>query len=449
MKFESFNLKPDIIKALHALNYEEATSIQDIAIPKILKKENVIVKSETGSGKTHSFLIPILNNLTFDRGIEALIIVPTNELAIQTYEFFKEFKDYFPSLAIKLIINGVGLKKGEQQLKTNSQIIIATPTRLSYLLEDKSINLENCKTLVLDEADMLAETGFFGDIEKVYNKLNNPQIVVLSATISQSVRDFLKKNLPNDLIIENEKNSLKNKITHYFINTKHIDLLESVEIFLKNINPYLLFIFANTKKEVNDIYLFLKKNKYKVGIISGELSLRERKAMLRRANNNDFQILVCSDLASRGIDVNDVSDVLSVNIPNNIEYYFHRAGRTARNGKEGNSYVFYNHDSLDKVNQLINLGIDPKYLKITNKELVIDQKPETKKKMNYVNVELVKEINKVTSRIKTKNVKPNYKKKVRVEAEKVKRKYKRKMIKKEIRKELDKKFKSEGKKNGR
>lgn len=449
MKFESFNLKPDIIKALHALNYEEATSIQDIAIPKILKKENVIVKSETGSGKTHSFLIPILNNLTFDRGIEALIIVPTNELAIQTYEFFKEFKDYFPSLAIKLIINGVGLKKGEQQLKTNSQIIIATPTRLSYLLEDKSINLENCKTLVLDEADMLAETGFFGDIEKVYNKLNNPQIVVLSATISQSVRDFLKKNLPNDLIIEDEKNSLKNKITHYFINTKHIDLLESVEIFLKNINPYLLFIFANTKKEVNDIYLFLKKNKYKVGIISGELSLRERKAMLRRANNNDFQILVCSDLASRGIDVNDVSDVLSVNIPNNIEYYFHRAGRTARNGKEGNSYVFYSHDSLDKVNQLINLGIDPKYLKITNKELVIDQKPETKKKMNYVNVELVKEINKATSRIKTKNVKPNYKKKVRVEAEKVKRKYKRKMIKKEIRKELDKKFKSEGKKNGR
>ena len=449
MKFESFNLKPDIIKALHALNYEEATSIQDIAIPKILKKENVIVKSETGSGKTHSFLIPILNNLTFDRGIEALIIVPTNELAIQTYEFFKEFKDYFPSLAIKLIINGVGLKKGEQQLKTNSQIIIATPTRLSYLLEDKSINLENCKTLVLDEADMLAETGFFGDIEKVYNKLNNPQIVVLSATISQSVRDFLKKNLPNDLIIEDEKNSLKNKITHYFINTKHIDLLESVEIFLKNINPYLLFIFANTKKEVNDIYLFLKKNKYKVGIISGELSLRERKAMLRRANNNDFQILVCSDLASRGIDVNDVSDVLSVNIPNNIEYYFHRAGRTARNGKEGNSYVFYNHDSLDKVNQLINLDIDPKYLKITNKELVIDQKPETKKKMNYVNVELVKEINKATSRIKTKNVKPNYKKKVRVEAEKVKRKYKRKMIKKEIRKKLDKKFKSEGKKNGR
>ena len=322
MKFESFNLKPDIIKSLHALNYEEATSIQDIAIPKILKKENVIVKSETGSGKTHSFLIPILNNLTFDRGIEALIIVPTNELAIQTYEFFKEFKDYFPSLAIKLIINGVGLKKGEQQLKTNSQIIIATPTRLSYLLEDKSINLENCKTLVLDEADMLAETGFFGDIEKVYNKLNNPQIVVLSATISQSVRDFLKKNLPNDLIIEDEKNSLKNKITHYFINTKHIDLLESVEIFLKNINPYLLFIFANTKKEVNDIYLFLKKNKYKVGIISGELSLRERKAMLRRANNNDFQILVCSDLASRGIDVNDVSDVLSVNIPNNIEYYY-------------------------------------------------------------------------------------------------------------------------------
>ncbi len=449
MKFESFNLKAVIIKALHTLGYEEATNIQDIAIPKILKGENVIVKSETGSGKTHSFLIPILNNLTFDKGIESLIIVPTNELAIQTYEFFKEFKNYFPSLAIKLIINGVGLKKGEQQLKTNSQIIIATPTRLSYILEDKSINLENCKTLVLDEADMLAETGFFNDVEKVFQKLKSPQVVVLSATISQSVRDFLRKNLPNDLIIDDNNNSLKNKISHYFINTKHIDLLESIDIFLKNKNPYLLFIFANTKKEVNDIYLFLKKSKYKVGTISGELSLRERKAMLRRANNNDFQILVCSDLASRGIDVNDVSDVLSVNIPTNIEYYFHRAGRTARNGKEGNSYVFYNHDFIDKVNQLINLGIEPHYLKITNKELVVDQKPDITKKRVYINTELEKEINKVTSRIKSKNVKPNYKKKVRVEAEKVKRKYKRKMIKKEIRKVLDKKFKEEGKRNGR
>ncbi len=448
MKFESFNLKKETIEALHSLNYIEATKVQDIAIPKILKGENVIVKSETGSGKTHSFLVPIINNLTFSGGIEALIIVPTNELALQTYEFFKEFKKYFPNLAIKTIINGIGLKKGEQQLKTNSQIVIATPTRLSFILEDSSFDLSNCRTLVLDEADMLSESGFFDDIQKVFNKLINPQVVVLSATISQYVRDFLKKNLPNDLIIDESSNTLEDKITHYFINTKHLDNIDAIDIFLKEKNPYLLFIFANTKKEVNDIYLHLKKQKYQVGTISGELSLRERKAMLRKANNNDFQILVCSDLAARGIDVNDVSDVLSVNIPNNIEYYFHRAGRTARNGKEGNSYVFYNHDSLDKVNQLINLGVKPKYLKITNKELVVDQKPDLKKKKVYINQELEKEIKEATSKIKSRNVKPNYKKKVRIETEKVKRKYKRKMIKKSIRKELDNKFRSEGKKNG-
>lgn len=448
MKFESFNLKKETIKALHTLGYEEATKVQDITIPKILKGENVIIKSETGSGKTHAFLVPIINNLKFDSGVEALIIVPTNELALQTYDFFKEFKEYFPSLAIKLIINGIGLKKGEQQLKTNSQVIIATPTRLSYVLEDSSINLENCKTLVLDEADMLSESGFFDDVQSVLNKLNKPQVIVLSATISQFIRDFLRKNLPNDLILEENSDSLKEKITHYFINTKHLDILDSIDIFLNKINPYLLFIFANTKKEVNDIYLHLKKNKYAVGTISGELSLRERKAMLRRANNNDFQILVCSDLAARGIDVEDVSDVLSVNIPNNIEYYFHRAGRTARNGKSGNSYVFYNHDSLDKIRELLNLGVEPNYLKITNKELVIDQKPDISKRKSYIDKELANEINKATAKIKKKEVKPNYKKKVKLETEKVKRKYKRKMIKKEIRKELDKKFRSEGRRNG-
>lgn len=447
MKFEAFNLKKETIRALNDHGYFNATKIQDLTIPKLLKGENVIIKSATGSGKTHSYLVPLINNLNFNGGIEAIIIVPTTELALQTYEFLKEFKEEFTDLSIKTVINGIDLKRSKQNLKTDSQIIIATPSRLSILLEDEEINLSNCHYLILDEIDMLTDNSFFDNIQNIFNKLDNPQVVVLSATIPQFIRDFLIKNLPNDEIISLDDDN-KNNITHYFINTKHIDLLESIDIFINKYNPYLLFIFANKKSEVNEIYLHLKKNKIKCGVISGDLSLRERKAMLRRINDNEFQVIVCSDLASRGIDVDDVSDVLSVNIPNNIEFFFHRAGRTARNGKTGNNYTFYNNDSLDKIKQLINLGVNPIYLKISQGDVVIDKNPETVKKKKYVNQELEKEINKATSRIKKKDVKPNYKKKVKIAAEKVKKQYKRKTIKKSIRKQMEERYRNEAKKNG-
>lgn len=446
MKFESFNLKTETIECLHKNGYFDATAIQDIAIPKLLKGNNLIIKSQTGSGKTHSYLIPLINNLNFNGGIEAIIIVPTNELAIQTYEFIKEFKEYIPSLNIKMAISGIDIKRNENNLKTNSQIIIATPSRLSSLINNDEIELNNCHNFILDEVDMLTDSSFFDNVEKIFKKLNNPQVVVLSATIPQYIRDFIKKNLPNDEIISLNNNSLK--INHYFINTKHIETLEAIDIFMEKFNPYLLIIFANKKTEVNDIYLHLKSKKIKCGTISGDLSLRERKSMLKRANANEFQVIVCSDLASRGIDIEGVSDVLSIDIPNNVEFFYHRAGRTARNGNSGNNYVFYNHDNLNKAKQLIEAGLTPTFLKISQNDIIEDKKPDFKEKKHYVNKELENEISKATAKIKKKDVKPNYKKKVRLVAEKTKKQYKRKQIKKSIRKELDKKYRNEAKKNG-
>ncbi len=447
MKFSSFNLKKEIIDALNKLNYVEATKVQCEVIPKALKGENIIVRSDTGSGKTHAFLIPILNNIDFNNGAQALIIVPTKELALQTYNFFKEFKNFFPRLSIKLFTSGIDVTKNVNDLETNSQILISTPGRISGLIERNNVNLSNIRFIVLDEIDMLSESGFFEDIEKTINLIDYQQMMVFSATISQFIRVFLKKELPNDRIIDLEK-STDNFIKHYFINTKHKPLNESVDLFISKFNPYLLFIFANKKSEVNDIYLHLKKQKINCGIISGELSQRERKAMLRRALNNEFQIIVCSDLASRGIDIPNVSDVLSVDVPNNIEYYLHRAGRTGRIGNSGNSYVFYNNETIDKAKRLLNIGVRPSYLKINGSDIVEDKNPDLNKRPKRVNPELIKEINIEKSKVKSKKVKPNYKKKVRIAEEKAKRRYKRKIIKEDIRRQRVERYRSEGRKNG-
>ena len=449
MKFTSFALKKELINALNGLGYIDATKVQDVVIPKALKNENIIVQSETGTGKTHSFLIPILNNLEFNSIPQALIICPTRELARQTYNFIVEFKKFFNTLNAKLFVSGIETKKSEKSLKNGCEIIIATPGRLNYLLDNVEINLSSLKTIVLDEADMLFDAGFNELIDEIISKLKNPQIEVFSATISKKVEAFLRKYISPDYVLTlNEKSSTSSNVSHYFINTKHRDTKNLILDFIKIKNPYLLMIFANTKEEVQEIYEFLSSNNYKCGILSGSLTKRERNSMLRRINNNEFSIIVCSDIASRGLDILDVSDVLSINLPNNIEYYYHRAGRTGRNQNFGSSYVFYDNETVTKVRKLIDNGLNAKFLKFESDELIFDHNVilnrQFKKKKN-TNDELNKEIKKAISKNKSDKIKPGYKKKVKMAVEKVKKSHRRQIIKKDIRRQMTERYRNNAK----
>ena len=449
MKFTSFALKKELINALNGLGYIDATKVQDVVIPKALKNENIIVQSETGTGKTHSFLIPILNNLEFNSIPQALIICPTRELARQTYNFIVEFKKFFNTLNAKLFVSGIETKKSEKSLKNGCEIIIATPGRLNYLLDNVEINLSSLKTIVLDEADMLFDAGFNELIDEIISKLKNPQIEVFSATISKKVEAFLRKYISPDYVLTlKEKSSTSSNVSHYFINTKHRDTKNLILDFIKIKNPYLLMIFANTKEEVQEIYEFLSSNNYKCGILSGSLTKRERNSMLRRINNNEFSIIVCSDIASRGLDILDVSDVLSINLPNNIEYYYHRAGRTGRNQNFGSSYVFYDNETVTKVRKLIDNGLNAKFLKFESDELIIDHNVilnrQFKKKKN-TNDELNKEIKKAISKNKSDKIKPGYKKKVKMAVEKVKKSHRRQIIKKDIRRQMTERYRNNAK----
>lgn len=444
MKFTSFNLKPEMIEALEKIGYVNATPVQDVVIPKALKNENIVVQSETGTGKTHSFIIPIINNLVFDKKIQAIIICPTRELARQTYDFIMEFIPFFTDLSCKLFISGIDQTRDEQSLKNGCEIIVATPGRLNYLKDYFSNAFSNVKTIVLDEADMLMDKEFSVVINEIINSTKKSQIEVFSATISKSVEQFLKKYISADYVLTlNEKHATSETVSHYLINTKHSDIKESVKKFIDIKHPYLLMIFSNSQEKTRTLYNYLSSQKYKVAILSGELQARERKSMLRRIKNDEFSIICCTDMASRGLDISNVSDVLSTEIPNNTEYYFHRAGRSGRNFKNGNSYIFYDQDHLGNVNKLIELGIKFEYLKFFEDSLIDDvpfdrSRIRRKKK---VNTELKKDVKMAVERVRTKNVKPGYKKKMKAAAEKVKKQYKREIIKKDIRRQMTERYK--------
>lgn len=450
MKFTAFNLKKEIVEFLNNNNYLEATPVQEVVIPKALRNENIIVQSATGSGKTHSFLVPIMNNLEINNKIQAIIITPTRELARQTYEFALQFKQIYPELKVKIFTSGIDVSRNEKLLNNSCEVIVATPGRLKSLFDNVDVDLSSLKTIILDEADMLMDEGFIEDIEQIIKHSNNPQIGVYSATISQKVEVFLRKFISPDYVLTmSNKEITSNTVKHHFINTKHNDINELILHFINVKNPYLLMIFASSKEKVQDIYNFLSSKKYKCGILSGNLTPRERKSMLKRINNNEFPIIVCSDIASRGLDIIDVSDVLSVDLPNNIEYYYHRAGRTGRNFKDGNSYIFYDSDHIKMCLKLLENGLIADYFKFSKdyNELVSDTpiNKRSQRRTKRVNEDLEKEIKKAVFEAKGKKVKPGYKKKVRNAVERVKKRYKREIIKQDIRRQRVERYKNNGK----
>lgn len=450
MKFSAFNINKDLIKILEQNGYVETTPIQQVVIPKALKGENIIAKSETGSGKTHAFLIPIIENCVESNLLQAIILAPSRELARQTYKFANQIISdmSYKKITVKLFISGEDSNKDLKSFKNGCNILIATPGKLRSLIEESDFDMSMVKTLVLDEADMLLDSGFFDTIDAIFKKCDkNLQVEVFSATISEGLEVFLKKYISPDYVVTSTNNELTSKtVKHYFINTKHKDINELLLLFIDQFNPYLLLIFANSKKKTRDIYNFLSSKKIKCGILSGELEARERKSMLRRINNDEFRVVVCSDLVSRGLDIQNVSDVLSVDLPNNLEYYYHRAGRTGRNFKTGNSYVFYDHDTFDLPLKLINDGLEVNFLKVENNSFVPMASPiKEKKRSKKMPTELDIAIKKAKITTMTKKVKPGYKKKVKTAIEKVKRKHRREIIRKDIRRQREERYIKESK----
>lgn len=427
MKFESFNIKKNIIDILNSNGYINSTNVQSNAIPKLLKYQNSIFKSKTGSGKTHSFLIPIINNLDFSiKKTQSIIVVPTKELALQTLEFLKPFKQSIPSITIKALISGITSKNNNEECDLNSNIVITTPGKINSILKS---DLSFLRYIILDEIDMLYEDDSFNDILSLI-KINNDNktcVAAFSATMPQELITILKKNIYKVTYYNLDSEVIPSSINNYAVNSKHLKVQDALKIIINKINPYLMFIFCSENKDVKSIYNFLNKDGLNVAMISSELNQSERKTIIKRIKNNEFKIVVSSDISSRGIDVDNISDVVSIDLPKNLKYFLHRIGRTGRNGKSGNSYFLYDNDSIDKLNSIEKLNIKFTYLKINGDDLVLDNKDNKYKKNKSSNSD--EKLNKEIIKIKNKNkkIKPCYKKKAKKQIQIAKDKYNKKV----------------------
>ncbi len=415
-----YNFSDFIIKTINDLKIQKFTDIQTKTIPLLLKNENLIVQSHTGTGKTLSFILPILEKINFsENNLQAIIFVPTNELAIQIFNVLKFFKNNNNNMRLKNFTK-MNLNNNKDFKNKNTKIfphiIITTPYKFKIIFDLGLIKITNLKNIVLDEMDMIYELGFFNEIKYFISKLKNIDDISISsfsATISQNVKIFFEKEINNIKYInlQDDKKDITNKnIEHILIPTKHKEIKKVLKTLLNSFNPYLCFIFVNKKKDINEIYETLKKWNFNVCKIHGDLTLRERKQILKNINNLKYKYVICSDIMSRGLDVDGVSHIISLDLPHDLNYYIHRSGRTGRYKYKGYSYVLFDNRNLNKIEYLIKMGINFKKLNWTNDHFSekIDKYKNKNEKVNK-NKNFNFKIKQIES--KYKKIKPNYKNK--------------------------------------
>ncbi|QVJ96733.1 DEAD/DEAH box helicase [Mycoplasma mycoides subsp. capri] len=438
MKFTDFGFKKYINDTLDQIEFISPTSIQQKVIPLLKKHQNVIALAHTGTGKTHSFLLPILNNLKLEENnnyVQAVIISPTRELSLQIYQNTKLFLKNNPLINCNLFIGGEDISKNIEQLeKKQPHIVIGTPTRLKELYDLNKLRLTTTSYFIIDECDMIFDLGFIEDVDYLISKINQDVTIgIFSATISQQLSVFCKKYIKNAHFIDDSQNKIStSNVKHILIDTKNKELEQSLIQIINSINPFLCIIFVNQKDEISKIVEILHKNNIKqVAELHGNLQPRLRLSMLKKIQNNEFKYLVATDVASRGVDIKGVSHIISINLPSNLTYYIHRSGRTGRNNSTGYSYIIYNLKNKTQIEELIKKGIEFETKKLIDNQLVDI-------KTNYKKVKVFKELDaeskQVINKYKNKKVKPNYKKKRKQELDKIKQKIRRKHIKENIEK---------------
>ncbi|MFH4966042.1 DEAD/DEAH box helicase [Gaetbulibacter sp. M235] len=369
MSFKDLQLNRPILRAVAEAGYDNPTLVQEKTIPLVLAKKDVIVSAQTGTGKTAAFALPILQQL-FDkqdaskRGkkIRALVVSPTRELALQIEENFKTYSAY-TNLRTTVVFGGASIEPQIDILKKGVDILIATPGRLLDLHKQDIINLDYIETLVLDEADLMLDMGFIDDVKKIERLCpKEKQILLFSATIPFKVEQLANTILTNPERVEVAPNSSTsknvNQVLYYVPKRNKIELCLHL---LRNTIKGSIIIFRRTKFGVDKLEQTLLKNNYKVVSLHGDKNQNDRQAALNQFKNKEVNILIATDVAARGIDVDNLDAVVNFDLPNVPETYVHRIGRTARAGNTGTSYSFCSADEksyVATIQQLIQLQID-------------------------------------------------------------------------------------------
>jgi len=328
------HLQEELKKAFLELGFEEMTDIQKKSIPLIQEGRDVIGQSQTGSGKTVAFGFPMLEKVQHNRGIQALVLVPTRELCEQVTSELRKFAKY-KKANITPIYGGVSINPQIAHLKY-ADIVVGTPGRILDHLQRGTINLSGVKILVLDEADKMFEMGFIDDVKKIISQVpRERQTLLFSATISHQVHDIVQNYMKNPAKVKLQSYVEQEKMAQYFYNVNSRDKFSLLVHILKHESPKLAIIFCATRKRVDVVGTNLNRNGVKALSLHGGLSQNRRKKSLEMFHKNEATILVASDVAARGLDIKNVSHIINYDCPKTSKEYIHRIGRTARAGKEG------------------------------------------------------------------------------------------------------------------
>lgn len=373
--FAQFGFKPFIDAALKEIGFKEPTEVQARLIPLILKRRSVVGQSQTGSGKTHTFLLPIFQTIDPElTEVQAVITTPSRELAYQIYDAAKQIAKH--SEKEILVHNYVGGTDKQRQIEKlehrHPQIVIGTPGRVLDLMKSQALDVHNASVLVVDEADMTLDLGFLKETDAIASAMPKElQMMVFSATIPDKLKPFLRKYMTDPIVevVEN-KNVISPTIDNWLISTKGRDRNQLIYQLLTMGQPYLALVFANTKERVDDLTRYLRSQGLRVAKIHGGIPPRERKRTMREIQNMEYQFVVATDLAARGIDIEGVSQVINDDIPEDLEFFIHRVGRTGRNGMEGTAITLYAPSEDKMIAELESLGISFEEKKLSNGELV-------------------------------------------------------------------------------
>ena len=355
MQFSDFHLSREIGKAIEDMGFEEPTPIQALAIPLIQAGRDVTAQAQTGTGKTAAFGIPIIEKIDAShRTVQAIVLCPTRELAIQIAEEFSELLSHLPRITVLPVYGGQPIDRQLRALHSGVNIVIGTPGRVMDHLRRRTLSLDEVATVVLDEADQMLDMGFRDDIELILKKIpQKRQTLLFSATLPQPIIDISRRfmNKPEFVKVE-YADLIVPKIEQSYIEVKEREKLDVLCRLIDIADPHLSIIFCNTKRRAEELAGKIKARGYRAEELHGDMKQSQRDRVMGGFRKGSIEILVATDVAARGIDVEDVDMIINYDVPQDVEYYVHRIGRTGRAGKSGRAVTFVAPKDFTKLREI-------------------------------------------------------------------------------------------------
>ena len=356
MRFNELNLSREVLQAIEEMGFVNPSEVQEGTIPKILDGHDLLAQAQTGTGKTASFGIPMIEKIQDNNyeTLQALVLVPTRELARQVSEELKKLSKHKTFIRVLAIYGGADMGKQLRELKKGASIVVGTPGRIMDHMKRKTLDLSSLKFLVLDEADEMFDMGFRDDMKTIIEKTNDDrQTLFFSATFDNEIKEFSKlyQNNPKKVIIE-KKELTAEKIKQYYLELNRNMKTEILNRLILIHKPKKSIIFCNTKRMVENLEEEIAQKGYKVDSLHGDMRQSSRDNVMKKFRKGTIDVLIATDVAARGLDVSDIDIVFNYDLPQQAEYYVHRIGRTARAGKKGLSFSFVTSRDYPKFREI-------------------------------------------------------------------------------------------------